>query len=116
MQKKHRLRERSDFRKVFDRGSSFANRYLVVYCMRHMEGQEFRVGFSVSKKVGNAVVRNRIKRRLKECVRELAPLVNKDADFIVIARPSVVTLEFVDLRKNVRHLLNGVNLLKKRTM
>jgi ribonuclease P protein component len=78
------IKKRSDFKHVFSRGKSVAGPLFVVYAVSN--GLEFnRLGLSVSKKVGNAVVRNRVKRLVKEALRVQISL-NKGFDFIVIAR------------------------------
>ena len=62
------LKKNRDFQNVYKKGTSFANRYLVMYVMDN--GLEMnRVGISVSKKVGNSVVRHRVKRLIKEAYR-----------------------------------------------
>ncbi len=60
-----RLKKNRDFRRAFDAGRSVANRLLVLYTVR-WEGPVSRVGYSVSRRVGSAVIRNRVKRRLRE--------------------------------------------------
>ena len=62
MKKRNRLKKNEDFQKVFKKGKSMANRQYVLYVLHQPEAKEFRVGLSVSKKIGNAVVRNRVKR------------------------------------------------------
>ncbi|GAX89141.1 ribonuclease P protein component [Effusibacillus lacus] len=108
----HRLKDNRDFQKVFQKGKSFANRYLVLY---HAPNQldHYRVGFSVSKKVGNAVVRNRVKRYLREAVRAEGPDPSLPVDFVIIARPSSAGLDFDGFRKNLVHLLMKTGYIKK---
>ena len=64
MRKNYRVKSEKDFNAIFKKGQSFANRKFVVY-MLEKEQKHFRVGISVSKKLGNAVVRNRIKRKIR---------------------------------------------------
>ena len=71
MNKRQRIKKNEEFQQVFKNGKSFANRQFVVYCYRKEEQAEFRVGLSVSKKVGNAVTRNRIKRYLRQTFLEM---------------------------------------------
>ena len=70
MNKKQRIKKNAEFQKIFKKGKSFANRQFVVYCLEKEEDY-YRVGLSVSKKVGNAVVRNRIKRYIRQTFLEI---------------------------------------------
>src|SRR5689334_12845233 len=94
LQKEHRLTDKRDFQKVFHHGQSFANRYLVLYYLKSRTNTEFRVGFSVSKKVGKAVTRNRVKRLLREAFRLDKDRIKEPYDLVVIARPSAAELDF----------------------
>ena len=81
------LKKNRDFQQVYKRGTSKANRYLVMYVLpnQHMKN---RLGISVSKKVGNSVVRHRITRLLRESYRLNEEKFQKDLDIVVIARNS----------------------------
>lgn len=81
----HRLRAGRDIRRVYARGRSYPHPTLVLYVLR-TEGQQLRVGFSVSKKRGGAVRRNTIKRRLREVARRLLPQLAPGFDAVVVAR------------------------------
>ncbi|HEU4962431.1 MAG TPA: ribonuclease P protein component [Bacilli bacterium] len=107
--KQHRLTDKRDFQTVFHHGRSFANRNLVLYFMKREEADAFRVGFSVSKKVGKAVTRNRVKRLLREAFRLEQDGIAEPYDFIVIARPSAAELTFEEMRQNVLHLLKNMH-------
>lgn len=85
LSRKYRLRRRKDFRRTYKYGHSAKNHYFVVYWRRN--GLEcHRIGFSVSKKIGKAVERNRVKRRLREACRlEISHFI-PGYDYIFIAR------------------------------
>ena len=101
MEKQYRLQKNRTFQYVYHRGHSVACRDLV---MLFAKGKELKVGFSVSKKVGNAVIRNRIKRRLRECFRPHLGDV-KPGLYVIVARPSAAEATFQSLQKDVRYLL-----------
>mgnify|MGYP003829917949 CR=1 FL=1 len=86
-----RLRLRSSFLAVQHRGRRLPGHNLVVYVLpRPLQDRQLRarMGLVVSKKVGNAVVRNRVKRWIRECYRRMDPPVPLGIDLVVIARPS----------------------------
>lgn len=87
-----RLTRSGDFDAVYRRGRSAAGRHLVLYAFVREEasGEEPRLGVSISRKVGGAVERNRLKRVLKERFAELAPGLPRGTDYVVIARPGAV--------------------------
>ena len=93
--KRPRLSRSSDFQRIYRQGSSTASRFLVLYSFRRpaetgAEGP--RLGLSVSKKLGGAVVRNRVKRLLREAFQGCAGHLAEEYDLVVIARPHLLEL------------------------
>lgn len=105
MRKAYRVKTEGDFQKVFNTGNSCANRNFVVYQLKKAEQQHFRVGFSVGKKVGNAVVRNAVKRKLRAGIYSLRESIDPEMDFIIIARPAAARLASSEVLKNLEHVL-----------
>ena len=94
-----RITRSGDFDAVYRRGRSAANRHLVVYAFAREDrppGSPARLGLSVSKKVGGAVERNRVKRVLREQFAAIAPTLPGGIDVVVIARPGAA--QYVDER------------------
>lgn len=103
-----RLKKNNDFLKVYNKGKSYGCKNLVIYYLPN--GREnFRVGFSVSKKVGNAVTRNRVRRYIKESLILLEP---KDAghDIIFVARKTAKENDFFEIKRSVQYLFKKVGL------
>jgi ribonuclease P protein component len=103
-----RLRKRSGFLAVQQRGQRFASRNLVLYAMPPTDGKsasDARLGITVSKKVGNAVVRNRVKRWVRESYRRLAEPPPKGIDLVVIAKPSAAKASYGATAEELRRLV-----------
>ena len=109
MERQYRLQKNRAFQYVYRRGHSVACRDLVMLAAK---GRELKVGFSVSKKVGNAVTRNRVKRRLRECFRPYLGDV-KPGLYIIVARPSAAEATFQSLQRDVHYLLKKQGALKE---
>lgn len=110
MQKEFRLTQRADFNKVYRYGKSMANRQFVIYFLPQQKVDHFRLGVSVSKKVGNAVVRNRLRRMIKEIVRLNADRIKVKADMVIIARNPAVTMNYSEMEKSIIHVLTKADI------
>jgi ribonuclease P protein component len=109
MQKQYRLQKNKAFQYVYHRGRSASCRDLVLLVAK---GRGLQVGFSVSKKVGNAVTRNLVKRRLRECFRPHLGDV-KNGLYVFVARPSAANATFSSLRQQVDSLLKKQNCFRE---
>ena len=103
------LKENAAFRRLYYKGKSAGNRYLVIYCARNRL-EVTRVGLTVSTKLGHAVVRNRVRRRLREIVRHNASCLPSGYDIVVVARTAAVEAEFAALEKSFRLLAGRLGL------
>jgi ribonuclease P protein component len=110
MTKKRALTKRAQYLSVYKSDKAWVNSLLIMKILPN-ERDCSRYGFSVTKNVGKAVVRNRIKRLLKEICR-VTP-VKPGWDIVLIARPQSVTADFYELRKSVDMLLRRANLINK---
>ena len=104
MKKSFRVKREKDFKAIFKDGTSFANRKFVVYQLENQQNH-FRVGLSVSKKLGNAVTRNQIKRRIRHILLSVREHLADNVDFVVIARKGVEGLDYAEMEKNLLHVL-----------
>jgi ribonuclease P protein component len=93
VKRRHRLSRSRDFDAVYRKGRSVSTRHLVLYSFPRDEdealGTEPRLGLAVSRKVGGAVVRNRLKRRLRAAFQELEQSLSPGRDYVLIVRPGL---------------------------
>lgn len=109
MKNSQSLKKNADFQIVYKEGKSFANKYLVMYVKEN--GLDInRIGISVSKKVGNSVVRHRLKRLILESYRLHEDIFNSGLDMVIIARNTAKDRTYHDMESAVLHLgkLHGI--------
>ncbi|MFZ3172600.1 MAG: ribonuclease P protein component [Carboxydocellales bacterium] len=108
------LKKNREFKKVFNGRKSVADRFLVIYILkRKADNNCLRFGFSVSKKIGIAVVRNSVRRKLKEICRLNQDKLEPGVDIIIIARAPVLKLKFEGLQCSFLALARRAKLIKK---
>ena len=108
MEQQYRLRKNGQFRYVYKKGKGVACREMAVGYVR---APKLLVGFAVSKKVGNAVTRNRVKRRLREAFRAELPFLKRGL-YVITAREGAALADFVRLSSSLRYLLRKQGLYK----
>jgi ribonuclease P protein component len=96
------LKKNADFQNVYKCGKSFANKYLVMY-VKENDLSENRIGISVSKKVGNSVVRHRVKRLILESYRLHEDMFNSSLDMVIIARSTAKDKSYKEISSAVMH-------------
>jgi ribonuclease P protein component len=108
--RRDRLTEDSEFKRVRHEGRSWAHPLLVMYARRG-DNQATRVGISVSRRLGSAVVRNRVKRRIREAMRRRLQAVRPGWDLVLIARTAAAAARYQQLAMTLDHLLRRAGLL-----
>ena len=106
------LKKNRDFQLLYKEGKSRANRYLVLY-VKENGLEKNRLGVSVSKKVGNSIVRHRITRLIRESYRLHEDMFNSGLDMVVIARVSAKDREMREIESALLHLGKLQGVLKK---
>ena len=100
-----RLRANAEFQRVYKQGESFVEGLVVLYLLRTPDSPARQAGFSVSKKLGNAVVRNRTKRRLRDAYQRLLPGGTSGFQAVFVARKAAAEAPYEDLERAMRKVL-----------
>ena len=106
------LKKNQQFRTVYENGKSTANRYIVLYKLENGLDRN-RLGISVSKKVGNSVVRHHLARLVRENYRLSEESYKKGYDMVVVARVAAKQADYYKLGKSLRYLSGKLGLLKE---
>lgn len=97
------LRKNYMFQSVYKNGKSYANKFFVMYVLENQENGN-RIGISVSKKVGNSVVRHRVKRLVRENYRLHEKVFNSGLDIVIVARKSAAEATYSEVESAILHL------------
>ncbi len=97
-EKGYRIRNRRDFLKVYEKGKPYFFRFVVVYVLRN-NLENSRLGITIPKKVGSSVMRNRIKRILKESFRKVKNTFPDTFDIVINAKKDAIKLNYVEAKK-----------------
>jgi ribonuclease P protein component len=111
--KENRLKKNSQFAYIYKHGQSAHIKFLSVSYIK-TKYQPFKIGFTVSKKIGKSVVRSKVKRHLREAVRLELKNINNGYNYIFIAREGIDKVDFNSLKKMITELLGKAGLLNKR--
>jgi ribonuclease P protein component len=103
-----RLLRHADFERVYKQGRRHFATHMTVFYLRGGEAQGLRVGFTVGRGLGGAVERNRMKRRLREAVRQYRRSVNAAADVVINPKKSLLRAEFTELLQEVERAFRTI--------
>jgi ribonuclease P protein component len=116
MRRDYRLRRSRDFERVRSNGRSWAHPLLITYACARGDEAPTRAGVVVSKRVGKATIRNRVKRRIREALRASYPTLRPGYDLIVIARPPAASTSLRDLSAALDQLLDRARVRRQGAM
>ena len=108
MLKKNVLRKQEDFNRIYKKGKSVGDRYVVVFCLKNNLGYN-RISYLASKKVGNSVRRNRARRLMRESIK-LIGNIPLSYDFIIIARNTINGRKCADVKKSIEAALRRLKI------
>jgi len=104
------LTRNNEFKRIYNKGNSSASKFVAVYCMKNY-GSGNRLGITVSTKLGGAVQRNRIRRRLKEIYRLNEQVLSKGYSIVIVARQKSKDAGWDELQSSVLYLFSKLNLI-----
>ena len=107
-----KIRKNIEFLNVYRHGKSYANKYLIMYVLNN-KLDENRFGITVSKKVGNSVVRHRITRLIRECIRLQESNILTEYDIVIVARKAAKDKKYQDIESAFLNLCKRQNILKR---
>lgn len=106
------LKKNQQFREVYKKGKSLANKYLVIYVLENNQNRNY-LGISVSKKVGNSVVRHRLARLIRESYRLHEDMFNSGLNIVVVVRNSASNISYHEMESALLHLLRLHKIVKE---
>lgn len=109
IKKQNRLRKNKHFKFIYKHGETKSAGYIAL-TFKKTKYVPFKVGFSVSKKIGKSVVRNKVKRRLRECFCSLEANINPNYNYIFIAKEGIQNMSFLEIKDNMINILKKCNL------
>lgn len=101
-----------EFKKVYSGGKNYWNKYLILF-VRKNNLNYTRIGYSISKKVGNSVVRNKIRRRMKEIYRLKLNKIKEGYDIIIIPKRNAVNISYLELESAMLHIFKLGDIIEK---
>lgn len=107
-----RLRNNADFNRAYKKGRYYADDIMVVYILPNNSDNN-RIGYSVSKKMGKSVKRNRIKRLMRESYRGLEPGLKLGYDIVIAARKMSKDADFYMMRQSMKNLLKRAGMFRE---
>jgi ribonuclease P protein component len=109
IKKEHRLTKNKHFQFIYRRGKTSHSKYLTLVFVP-TKIKPFKVGFSVSKKIGKSTVRNKVKRRMRECFNLLEKNFNSGFNYIYVAKKGIEEIDFWAIKKEMEYVLKKAGL------
>ncbi len=104
------LKNNIEFQQVYKNGKRYANKYLIMYILENNQSVN-RIGFSISKKVGNSVVRHRLARLLRESYRLHKEVFSSGLDIVIVVKQSASLCRYKDIESALLHLAKLHNII-----
>ena len=112
LKKENRLKKNKHFNYIYKHGTSI-KLGVIALVFTKLKVKPFKVGFSVSNKIGKSVVRNKVKRRMREAFKGLIPMVDKRYNYIFVAKDGIVEKSFEDIKSNMFEIIKKAGLVNE---
>jgi len=109
MKKEFRIKKSDEIELVMKKGFSKANRTFIVYKYKNSAIDSYRIAISAPKKLGNAVVRNKVKRQIRAILQQNKDHLKTGHDYFIIARPDILKIDFIMMTNQMKHVLKLIH-------
>lgn len=106
MKKKNIIKSKNEYTEIINNNKFIKNNYYIIYYIKAKK--ETRYGISIPKKTGKAVIRNKIKRRIKNIIDNNNLIIPKSFDYVIISRKGILNLNYKDLETNLITLIKKI--------
>jgi len=110
MKKINIVKENKDFKRIMDKVRPLKNNYYMVFVEKEEKLDNYQFGISVSKKLGNAVERNKLKRQIKSIIDKKS--YQKNFNCIIILRKDILNLNYKEMEQNLMEIFNKIDIIK----
>lgn len=112
MRKEYRVKRNEEIEAIIKHKNFYSNKYFVVYKKENNETSHVRYALSVGKKIGNAVLRNKVKRQIRSVVDSILDI-NQNFDVFIVVKSSILSIEYEQKIKQIIFLFNKLNIKNK---
>ena len=113
LKKEYRLKKKYQFNYTFKNAQSCGSRHLVI-CYTPSNNKNIKIGLAVTKKVGKAFMRNKIKRRIRSAIAPMLTSLKQKYNLIIVARPNIVEAQFTQIESELNYLVKKANLINEK--